>query len=107
MVRPGRWRGRARPGHGAGMRWKVGVLRPRSENVDFTTSGETEPWTAALHAAHRELEYLVVCENVRQEYRLELDGVPVIVWPGLDEHGEVQTPRLDELPVACPGAVSG
>jgi len=89
------------------MRWKVGVLRPGSENVDWTTTGETEPWAAALHVAHRELQFLVVCENVRQEYRLDLDGVPVIVWPGLDERGKVQLPRLDELPVACPGVVSG
>jgi len=69
-------------------------------------SGETEPWEAALHTAHRQLEALVVRERVRQEYLLDLDGVPVIVWPGLDQHAEVQAPRLDELPVARPGEIS-
>jgi hypothetical protein len=88
------------------MRWKVGVLRPSSENVDWTTYGETEPWEAALHTAHRELKALVAREGIRQEYRLDLDGVPVIVWPGLDQHTRVQAPRLDELPVAWPGEIS-
>lgn len=83
------------------MRWKVGVLRAGSENIDWTAGGDEEDWTATRRRACGELRFLVAAEGAGQEYRMQVGPVPVLVWPGLDADGRLDLDDLSEgaLPV--------
>ncbi|MEU9822953.1 MULTISPECIES: hypothetical protein [unclassified Pseudonocardia] len=89
------------------MRWRVGVLRPAAENVDWTARGDAADWATARGQAVDALRGLIVGEGRVQEYRIEIDAVPGIVWPGLDDAGRVELAGIDDvLPVerGRPGA---
>ncbi|SDG27496.1 hypothetical protein SAMN05216377_110124 [Pseudonocardia oroxyli] len=96
MVRPGRWRGRAVPVSVTGMRWKVGVLRPGRENIDWTAAGVETTWTHTRRRACDELRQLVAEEGAGMEYRMQVGPVPVYVWPGLDVDGRLDFDDLTE-----------
>ena len=79
------------------MRWRVGVLRLDSENIDWTASGAQPSWLAAGRCAHAALGELVAREGQRQEYWVDIGRVLVIVWPGIDESGNLEIPAHEEL----------
>lgn len=85
------------------MRWKVGVLRTGSENVDWTADGIEATGPGALVTAHRALQHLIARELERQEYRIDVGGLSALVWPGLDPTGRLRVPSIDELPQWDPG----
>ena len=79
------------------MRWKVGVLRTGIENIDWTAEDDEETWTDARQRACDELQWLVVAEGVRQEYRMQVGPVPVLMFgPGLDTAGRLDLADLTE-----------
>ncbi|MYW71074.1 hypothetical protein [Pseudonocardia sp. SID8383] len=79
------------------MRWQVGVLRPVAENVDWTARGDAADWATARREAADALRGLIVGEGRVQEYRIEVDGMPGIVWPGLDERGALDAAGIDDV----------
>ncbi|MCF7552187.1 hypothetical protein [Pseudonocardia sp. WMMC193] len=76
------------------MRWKVGVLRPGCENVDWTASGVEATWTRTQRRACDELRQLVAVEGAGMEYRMQVGSVPVYVWPGVDVVGRLDLDNL-------------
>jgi hypothetical protein len=78
------------------MRWKVGVLRAGSENIDWTAAGVEATWTDTRRRACDELRTLVAAEGAGEEYRMQVGPVPVLVWPGLDPDGRLDIADLTE-----------
>ncbi|MDN5920058.1 MAG: hypothetical protein L0I76_33990 [Pseudonocardia sp.] len=76
------------------MQWRVGVLRSGAENIAWTSGGDGAGWDGARAETLAALRVLVAAEG-RQEYRLEIDGQPGIVTPGLDVDGRVCLGGLD------------
>ena len=80
--------------------WKVGVLRPGTENVAWVRTGVGADWRASRAEVVAALTELVGREG-RQEYRLEIGDVVGLVNPGLDENGNVDLTDLGSaLPLA-------
>lgn len=80
--------------------WRVGALRPGTENVDWTDAGAQPDWTGARSDAIGALRALAAREG-RQEYRIEVGDVEGIVHPGLRMDGAVDLDQLgDSLPAS-------
>ncbi|ALE82477.1 hypothetical protein [Pseudonocardia sp. HH130629-09] len=77
------------------MEWRVGVLRPGVENVDWTAGGDAPSGTTARTQAIDALTALVELEGIRQEYRMHVGDVPVMVWPGMHPDGRLDVSGLD------------
>lgn len=77
--------------------WRVGVLRPDAENVDWTGHGAEQGWSAARRCALDELHLLIAGEWRRIEFRVEVDGLPAVVFPALHEDGSVDLSGLDDV----------
>lgn len=77
--------------------WRVGVLRPDAENVDWTGHGTEPGWSAARGRALDELHLLIACEGRRREFRVEVDGLPAVVFPALRGDGSVDLSGLDDV----------
>ena len=77
--------------------WRVGVLRPDAENVDWTGHGTEPGWSAARRRALDELHLLMAGESRRLEFRIEVDGLPAVVFPALQADGSVDLSGLDEV----------
>ncbi|BBG03913.1 hypothetical protein C8E95_2266 [Pseudonocardia autotrophica] len=73
------------------------MLRPVAENVDWTACGDAADWGTARGQAVDALRGLIVGEGRVQEYRIEVDAVPGIVWPGLDDTGRVELAGIDDV----------
>ncbi|OLM28284.1 hypothetical protein Ae717Ps2_6623 [Pseudonocardia sp. Ae717_Ps2] len=67
------------------MNWRVGVLRAGTENTTWTASGAADDWSTVRRRAIDAVHELALREGRRQEYRLEVDDIEVIAWPGLDD----------------------
>lgn len=68
-----------------------------AENVNWTARGDAADWATARGQAVDALRGLIVGEGRVQEYRIEVDGVPGIVWPGLDERGALDVAGIDDV----------
>ncbi|MBC3190982.1 hypothetical protein H7X46_07895 [Pseudonocardia sp. C8] len=79
------------------MRWRVGVLRPDAENVDWTATGQAPEWVVARRRALDALAALITGEGRCQEYRLLVDTVPVVVWPGITDDGTLDVRGIDDV----------
>lgn len=79
------------------MRWQVGVLRDGTENIDWTAAGDEPDWPRARRRALDELHGLIAAEDCCQEYRLLVDGVPGIVFPGINEDGSLDVSRVEDV----------
>ena len=79
------------------MRWQVGVLRDGAENIDWTATGDEPDWVGARRRALDELYALIAVEDCCQEYRLLVDGVPAIVFPGINEDGTLDVSGVEDV----------
>ena len=77
--------------------WRVGVLRPDAENVDWTGHGAEQGWSAARRHALNELVLLIAGEGARLEFWVEVDGLPAVVFPALHDDGSVDLSELDDV----------
>ncbi|MBP2366866.1 hypothetical protein [Pseudonocardia parietis] len=77
--------------------WRVGVLRPDAENVDWTGRGVAPSWSVARRGALDELHLLIAGEGQRLEFRVEVDGLPAVVFPALRDDGSVDLSGLDDV----------
>lgn len=64
------------------------------DNIAWTSGGDAIDWETARAETIAALRELVAAEG-RQEYRLEIDGQPGIVTPGLNDDGRVALDGLD------------
>ncbi|ANY06930.1 hypothetical protein AFB00_12225 [Pseudonocardia sp. HH130630-07] len=81
----------------AGMRWQVGVLRDGAENIDWTAAGDEPDWARARRHALDELHALIAAEDCCQEYRLLVDSVPAIVFPGINDDGTLDLAHVNDV----------
>lgn len=75
----------------------MGVLRSGAENITWTATGEAPGWAAARRCAIAALHELAHRERRRQEYRMQVGDVPVIVWPGLDRLNRLDLSGVDAV----------
>lgn len=77
--------------------WRVGVLRPDAESIDWTGHGAEPGWSAARRRALDELHLLIAGEGRRLEFWVEVDGLPAVVFPALHDDGSVDLSGLDDV----------
>lgn len=68
--------------------WRVGILRPLAENIDWTSAGTSPDWPAARAEVEAAVTELAAREG-RREYRFEIGDVRGMVTPGLHADGSV------------------
>lgn len=81
----------------AGMRWQVGVLRDGAENIDWTATGDEPDWARARRRALDEPYALIAAEDCCQEYRLLVDVVPAILFPGINDDGTLDLSGVEDV----------
>lgn len=60
-------------------------------------AGDEPDWPRARRRALDELHVLIAAEDCCQEYRLLVNSVPAIVFPGINEDGSLDVSGVDSV----------